>query len=969
MAVEDGQTCHAERSPDSPSLFQNGNLVFQAHHVGWIVASFFTLVAVVTSFWLVNAHLRWYTNKKEQRHIVRLLFMVPIYAVISLASYFFWNNATPLLLIRDAYESIVLTAFFYLLLTYLSPKVQDQQAIFLKVGLSRVNDAERIAQGQEKQKWMFPLGFIKSKPADGLYFLQIMKWGVLQYCAVRPLTTLAAVILNYVGWYCEGSFSPKWGYIYILAVVSASVSIAMYCLIQLYMPVAEYLTPHKPLLKLFAVKAVVFLTFWQASFLAALAMFGVIKDTQYMTSEDINIGIGALLQTFEMMLFGFLHLKAFSYKPYRPFHDPKSNKPPPQQTPRLRALAHAMDFRETFRELKAACVYLLDRIKGREPTPDRGARRLAHYEGAFDRTRPSNLPTSKVATENLDTDLEKGLLPRVQQPSNNVPWLKLPGDDRREKSEDLEVQIGKELERRGYGSHIPGRGHIGQPPESRKIAASHKPQRSWWRSVYSRVSQSAAEADEEENLTSKPMRRKQTRSRHRSRDLEADRRLLVEHDLTFDDPPPPSLFRSHQSRFEGNHRSPVEEHYDRVAPLSAFDVHRSSRQQRPSNKVRKPPPPPALSDSSRATSPSGESLFGRIFPPSINPPSSLGHAPASDAELPSVSAHGVSPARATPRGHLVVSTPQIVSPSKATANYNTPEPQVVTMAIRSVEAIPYPGSQEWSAQGSHRRDSALAAPPPDRTIPNTAGGPPEWTALGSHGRDSAVAAPRPNRPIVNTAGGPPEWTAQGAHARDFADKAPVLTLNTQPDGLITSPLSADVPSEFGRFSGPHRPTNLRRQSAQVSSPASPSRTKRRQSVDTGILPPPPQRPQMTYTRPAERERGRTSNRTTHNQYEEQLRRSGYNVENMRSDITQPSYSGTAQAYKYPTPAMPTTLVMPGSLAQPGLPARQISNPLSYPHYSYADPASSSSTVNRTSRSGSASRGYNDTGNARRTTRS
>lgn len=69
----------------------------------------------------------------------------------------------------------------------------------------------------------------------------------------------------------------------------------MYCLIQLYMPVAEILKPQKPLLKLFAIKAVgkcsqgssmqfdayhfvVFLTFWQATFLAVLSMFGVVKD-------------------------------------------------------------------------------------------------------------------------------------------------------------------------------------------------------------------------------------------------------------------------------------------------------------------------------------------------------------------------------------------------------------------------------------------------------------------------------------------------------------------------------------------------------------------------------------------------------------------------------------------------------------------------------------------------------------------
>ncbi|KAF7362162.1 hypothetical protein MVEN_00562300 [Mycena venus] len=281
--MSNSTACPVKTAQSPPSLFQNGNLVFQAHHVGWIVAGFFTIVATITSFWLVNKHLVWYTNKREQRYIVRLLFMVPLYATISLASYLWWNHSTPLLLIRDAYESTVLTAFFYLLLTYLSPKPEDQRAIFHKVGLSRAADAEAVAKGEKPRKWMFPLGFIKAKPADGLYFLQMMKWGVLQYCVIRPTTTLAAVVLNYIGWYCDGSFNPQFGYVYITVIVSISVSIAMYCLIQLYMPIAVYLAPQKPLLKLFAIKAVVFLTFWQSTLLSCLSLFGLIKDTKYMT--------------------------------------------------------------------------------------------------------------------------------------------------------------------------------------------------------------------------------------------------------------------------------------------------------------------------------------------------------------------------------------------------------------------------------------------------------------------------------------------------------------------------------------------------------------------------------------------------------------------------------------------------------------------------------------------------------------
>jgi hypothetical protein len=161
-----------------------------------------------------------------------------------------------LILLRDGYESIVLTGFFYLLLNYVSTDPDEQRLAFLKHGISKQADREAVKAGRKPSKWMFPLGFVKAKPSDGLYFLQLMKWGVLQYCVIRPLTTLVSVILDYSGLYCEASWSPGWGHIYIVVIVSISVTIAMYCLIQLYIPISGQLAPHKPLLKLFAVKAV-----------------------------------------------------------------------------------------------------------------------------------------------------------------------------------------------------------------------------------------------------------------------------------------------------------------------------------------------------------------------------------------------------------------------------------------------------------------------------------------------------------------------------------------------------------------------------------------------------------------------------------------------------------------------------------------------------------------------------------------
>ncbi|KAF8526020.1 organic solute transporter Ostalpha-domain-containing protein [Hysterangium stoloniferum] len=358
----DTKRCFTQHAPEAgPPLIQNGQITFQAHHVGWIVASIFTILATVVSLWLISKHLSWYTKKRRQRYIVRLLLMVPIYAIVSLASYIFWNHALSITLLRDSYESFVLYSFFYLLLQYLSPTPEGQKEVFRKVKLD---------------KWMFPLGFVRYRP-EGLYFLQLMKWGVLQYCIIRPGTTVAAIILDYIGLYCEQSWSPAWGHIYITIIVSLSVTIAMYCLIQLYIPIAGQLKEHKPLLKLFAVKAVVFLTFWQATFLSILSMFGVVKDTPYMTADDINNGIAAILETFEMACFAFLHIWAFSYLPYR---NVKAD-----QTPRLRSLAHAIDIRDMWREIRDGSIYMGKTMRGVET--DEEARRRLHFAKVMGRER------------------------------------------------------------------------------------------------------------------------------------------------------------------------------------------------------------------------------------------------------------------------------------------------------------------------------------------------------------------------------------------------------------------------------------------------------------------------------------------------------------------------------------------------------------------------------------------------------
>lgn len=106
----------------------------------------------------------------------------------------------------------------------------------------------------------------------------------------------------------------------------------------------------------------------------------------------------------------------------------------------------------------------MDKMRGREPITDVVPRRVAHYEEAFGRPRVSHLPginkpegreEKRVpALPAVEVEIEERVEVDIE---GERQWLGL-GDDygyglgyiRKEKSEGLEAQIERELERRGF---------------------------------------------------------------------------------------------------------------------------------------------------------------------------------------------------------------------------------------------------------------------------------------------------------------------------------------------------------------------------------------------------------------------------------------------------------------------------------------------------------------------------------------
>jgi len=147
---------------------------------------------------------------------------------------------------------------------------------------------------------------------------QIVYVGIFQYCIVRPLFTIVAVIAESRGQYCKSAKHPRYVSVWVAGIDAISVTIAMYCLVQFYIQLKEDLSRYRPFLKVLSIKLVIFLCFWQNFLIEILTSdkSGPLKPTGFVAGPDLRIGIPCIFTCVDMAVFACLHLWAFPWKPY-----------------------------------------------------------------------------------------------------------------------------------------------------------------------------------------------------------------------------------------------------------------------------------------------------------------------------------------------------------------------------------------------------------------------------------------------------------------------------------------------------------------------------------------------------------------------------------------------------------------------------------------------------------------------------
>lgn len=277
-----------------------------------VIGGIFALVATGMSFTQIVQHFMHKTHHQSQKRIMRILAMVPLYAITSWISLLYFISAIYMEFIKSCFEAYIIYCFLLLLTKYLGGHRGVEELILTKESIE------------------LPFPFCGMKPRPHMRWVWYFKFGLLQYTWINPICSAIAVILNLAEVYENGVWDFHRGYSYITIIINVSQTIALYVLVAFYENAKDALRPFKPLPKFIVIKLIVFFIFWQTVMMSGLAAIGVLRNTTCdpttnkhckgsttgFTVEEEKILLANILVCVEMVFFSIAHHWIFSWRQY-----------------------------------------------------------------------------------------------------------------------------------------------------------------------------------------------------------------------------------------------------------------------------------------------------------------------------------------------------------------------------------------------------------------------------------------------------------------------------------------------------------------------------------------------------------------------------------------------------------------------------------------------------------------------------
>lgn len=269
------------------------------------IAGVFCLIAVCTSAWHIRTHLQRFSRPDHQKQIVRILLMVPVYALGSWLSLTFPAQDLYFDSIRDCYEAFTIYSFLQLLLAYMGGESVA---------------CEHYREKEQMMRSIFVCGCCCAPISLDKSFLRRCKQGCIQFVIAKPVLAILVLVLNGFDEYHKDDWSMNYGFVWVQVFYNISYTWALYTLANFYQSTEALLEPYKPVKKFMMVKLIIFVSFWQGLAISLMVSFDAVHGD----------GVASSLQSFliciEMAFAAMLHVVAFPPSEYSAADVKNANK-------------------------------------------------------------------------------------------------------------------------------------------------------------------------------------------------------------------------------------------------------------------------------------------------------------------------------------------------------------------------------------------------------------------------------------------------------------------------------------------------------------------------------------------------------------------------------------------------------------------------------------------------------------------
>lgn len=266
----------------------SGDLTF--HQLITYISAGCMALTFITTFIIMAGHVFRYRNPRIQKQLVRMIFLIPVFAVFSFIGVVSYRATEYMLLFAKLYEAFALIAVFYLMIALLTPNATT---------------------------WAEEFAFFAQPEHMGFKRFRLTYLAVMQLLPGRIITTIAAILVTAID--CYGAENYKKAHLAINIINAAQTLLLISFLIRFLKRWAPELkkVDSRIVGKLACFKLVVIFEVLETLVFSILSKAGVLDPTATLSYNDLHLGISTMIITVVVTFLGLGMVFFFSHGQFR----------------------------------------------------------------------------------------------------------------------------------------------------------------------------------------------------------------------------------------------------------------------------------------------------------------------------------------------------------------------------------------------------------------------------------------------------------------------------------------------------------------------------------------------------------------------------------------------------------------------------------------------------------------------------